>query len=76
MEGSMKQITESRWSSIKVGMVASVITAFVIGLALIEQDSSPQFFSLYFTKAVPIGLTVGALAFCIAEIIKPKKKQD
>ena len=65
----MKRINNSTWASIKVGMMTTVITAFVVGLALIQQDNSIHFFTLYFTKGVPIALTAGGLAFCITEIL-------
>ena len=69
----MKRLNDSTWASVKCGMVASILTAFIIGCSLIEKDSSPHFFTLYYTRAVPVGLTIGGLTFCIVEMIKHKK---
>jgi len=69
----MKRINDSTWSSIKAGMTATIVSALLIGATLIEQDSSPYFFTLYFTRAVPMGFTVGTLVFCIVELAKHKR---
>lgn len=62
------------WESVKRGMTVSVIVAFIIGAVLIDRDSSPNFLSLYFTQAVPVGLTLGGLTFYISELIKRRDK--
>lgn len=69
----MRSTDSSTWASIRLGMYTAVMVAFVVGIGLIQQDNSPNFLNLYFTKAVPISLTTGGLVFCIAEIFRHRK---
>ena len=62
--------------SARVGMITAMIVAITVGLTLIEQDSSPYFFMLYFTRAVPVAFTTGGLAFCVSEIVGRRKKKE
>jgi len=61
---------DSTRDSVKTGMVATILTAIILGLALTFQCKS---LTPYFTVALPIALTAGGLAYCLAEIFQNKK---
>ena len=52
--------------SFKVGTTTAVIVTLILGMAVVIQGSLSNFFTLYYTIAVPISLTAGALAFFIS----------
>ena len=60
-------------NAMRIGATTAVVVALIIGMGLITQDTSPHFFTSYFTIAMPIALTAGCLAWSIAALFKHKK---
>lgn len=60
---------------LKIAMWTATLAALILGMALITQDHTPHFFVLYYTKALPISLTAGALAYFISLACKDIKKR-
>jgi len=61
--------------SLKVGITTATIVALIIGMGLVLQDRT-HFFVLYYTIALPIALTAGALAFFISLAYKAIKSSS
>jgi len=54
---------------LRIAGLTAIFVAFIIGVALIEQNNTSVFFGQYFAVAVPISLTIGALVFMVLRII-------
>lgn len=60
----------------RLACAASLISAFIGGMIVIEQDSTTYFFVLYYSKVVPISLGNGLLVMLGTYIFAKYKKTD